>query len=428
MLTTRWILSLIGFALIASACSTTSAAQVDSKDALQEETISQETEPFTPTPPATPAPTEQHAPSTDEINGECEDPFSAGRPKFNPGAWETNFCLHNIDYDEILSGGPPRDGIPPIDNPTFEIVLKADEWIDDREPVLAFFLDNDVRAYPLQVMTWHEVVNDEVNNIPVVVTFCPLCNTGLVFKRPTIDNEILTFGTSGNLRNSDLVMWDRQTESWWQQFTGEAIIGDLTGTKLTFLPSAIIAWGDFKVKYPNGQVLSKNTGFNRDYGRNPYAGYDNINSNPFLYDGITDERLLPMERVIGVLPDTGQGRAYTLEQLSTEKVINDTIDETPIVIFWKPGTASALDSTIIANGNDIGAVGVFEASLDGDILTFIANNDGTFSDEKTGSTWDIFGQAIDGTLAGNSLKQIAHHETFWFAWAAFVAPETLIEP
>jgi len=428
MLTTRSILILVGLTFVASACSTASAGPVDGQTTLQEETNLQDTEPFPETQPAQPSRAVEHETSTEEGDGNCEDPFSGSTPRFNPGAWETNFCLHSIDYNEILSGGPPRDGIPPIDNPTFENVATADEWIDDREPVIAFILDNDERAYPLQVLTWHEIVNDEVNNIPVVITFCPLCNTGLVFERPTIANEILTFGTSGNLRYSDFVMWDRQTETWWQQFIGEAIVGDLTGTKLTFLPSTIIAWGDFKVKYPNGQVLSKDTGYNRDYGRNPYAGYDDINSNPFLFDGITDERFRPMERVVGILLDTGQGQAYTLEHLSIEQVINDTIDETPIVIFWKSGTASALDSSYIADGNDIGTVGVYEALLDNETLTFIANNDGTFSDEKTGSTWDIFGQAIDGPLAGNSLKLIAHHETFWFAWAAFVSPETLIDP
>lgn len=427
MITIRWTLSLIGFALISSACSAISAVELDNQTSPTTVPNTQGNEPIPPPEPVTSTTTTPHE-TINDVNEVCSDPFSTDTPRFNPEVWETNFCKHSINYDEILSGGPPRDGIPPIDNPTFENITTANEWIDDREPVIAFIIDNDARAYPLQILTWHEIVNDEVSNIPVAVTFCPLCNTGLVFKRPTIGNEVLTFGTSGNLRYSDLVMWDRQTESWWQQFSGEAIVGDLTGTTLTFLPSTIIAWGDFKAKYPDGQVLSKNTGFNRDYGRNPYAGYDNINENPFLFDGILDDRLRPMERVVGILLDSGQGQAYALEHLTNMQVINDTVNETPIVIFWKPGTASALDTSSIADGNDIGSVGVYEASLNNEILSFKPNNDGTFSDEKTGSTWDIFGQAIDGPLSGTFLKKVAHHDTFWFAWAAFVSPESLIAP
>ncbi|MBE9523947.1 MAG: DUF3179 domain-containing protein [Chloroflexi bacterium] len=423
----RWTVSLLGIALLASACSAAPLSASDGSEIASQKADLEVSAESLETPPAEIPPLPQHTTTADGTYGECDDPFKGSTPRFNPRSWETNFCLHSIDYDEILSGGPPRDGIPPIDSPIFESVTSADAWLDNREPVIALILDDDVRAYPIQVLTWHEIVNDKVTNLPIVVTFCPLCNTGLVFKRPTIDGETLTFGTSGNLRNSDLVMWDRQTESWWQQFSGEAIVGDLTGTKLTFLPSSIIAWGDFKDKYPGGQVLSTDTGYTRDYGRNPYAGYDNVDSNPFLFDGITDERLRPMERVIGILLDSGQGQAYTLQNLSEKRFIQDSLGETPFVIFWKAGTASALDSSNIASGNDIGAVGVYETKLDNEVLLFTANADGTFSDDNTGSTWDIFGQAIEGPLNGKSLTPITHHDTFWFAWAAFVSPDTLIE-
>jgi len=179
----------------------------------------------------------------EEIHQEavCEDPFGSTTPAFRTAGWDTNFCLHSVPYDEIFSGGPPRDGIPPIDSPRFETVDSADNWLEDLEPLIILEINDEVRAYPLQILIWHEIVNDEFEGKPVVVTFCPLCNTALVFTRPTINGEILTFGTSGNLRISDLVMWDRQTESWWQQFNGEAIVGDLTGIKLEFIPSAIIS-------------------------------------------------------------------------------------------------------------------------------------------------------------------------------------------
>jgi len=239
--------------------------------------------------------------SVNHNDGVCEDPFGGTTPAFRTDGWDTNFCLHNVPYDEIFSGGPPRDGIPPIDSPRFETVDSADTWIEDVEPVIILEVNNEVRAYPLQILIWHEIVNDEIGGQPVVVTFCPLCNTALAFARPTVNGELLTFGTSGNLRISDLVMWDRQTESWWQQFNGKAIVGDLTGTKLEFLPSAIISWADFKSKHPEGQVLSIETGFSRSYGRNPYSGYDNINSYPFAYTGDLNDRLPPMARVLGIL-------------------------------------------------------------------------------------------------------------------------------
>ncbi len=359
---------------------------------------------------------------TDEV---CDDPFDGTIPAFRTDGWETNFCLHNVPYDEIFSGGPPRDGIPPIDTPRFETVNSADTWIEDVEPVIILEVNDDVRAYPLQILIWHEIVNDEVDGLPVVVTFCPLCNTALVFARPTVNGELLTFGTSGNLRISDLVMWDRQTESWWQQFNGESIVGDLTGTRLEFLPSAIISWADFKIKHPDGQVLSIETGFPRSYGRNPYTGYDNINSYPFAYSGDLNDRLPPMARVLGILLEDGEGGAYSLDLLKENQVINDILGETSIAIFWKSGTASAVDSSTISDGRDVGTTGVFLPTVDDQVLTFTAIGDGTFEDQETGSVWDILGEAIAGPLAGTRLVSLPHHDTFWFAWAAFVADGSL---
>ncbi len=357
----------------------------------------------------------------------CEDPFGDTTPAFRTDGWDTNFCLHSVPYDDIFSGGPPRDGIPPLDSPRFETVISADNWLEDLEPVILLDHEGEVRAYPLQILTWHEIVNDEIAGDPIAVTFCPLCNTALVFRRPTIDSEILTFGTSGNLRFSDLVMWDRQTESWWQQFTGEAIVGDLTGTKLESLPAGIISWVDFKSKYPDAQVLSIETGYQRSYGRNPYAGYDNINSHPFAFVGDLDTQLPAMARVVGISLEDGQGGAFSLDLLSENQVINENLGELPVVLFWKSGTASALDSGSIADGRDIGTTSVFSALAKGQELTFTALEDGLFIDQETGSTWDIFGDAIDGPMAGSSLDPLPHHDTFWFAWAAFVPDGELKE-
>ncbi len=351
----------------------------------------------------------------------CQDPFEGSSPQFPTRYWEkTNFCKHSVDYDEIFSGGPPPDGIPAIDEPEFISPEEADQWLEDVEPVISFQVGNDARAYPLQIMTWHEIVNDTVGELPVVVTFCPLCNTALVFERPEVQGQRLTFGTSGMLRKSDLVMYDRQTESWWQQFTGEAIVGDLTGTQLEFLPAVITSWEDFQKTFPDGKVLSRDTGYNRSYGRNPYPGYDDVNNTPFAFaEEPANGEIRPMERVVGVILEEGDAASYLLSRLMEEKVVNDRLGGSPITIFWKAGTASALDSSQIPLGKDVGTSAVFLAEVEDQILTFSANEEGGFVDEETGSTWDIFGQAVDGPLEGSELTQIPHYSTFWFAWSAF---------
>jgi hypothetical protein len=184
-----------------------------------------------------------------------------------------------VDPSEIISGGPPPDGIPPIDKPEFQ---PRDEvtWLNEQEPVIVVQIGEDTRAYPLQIMTWHEIVNDEVGGKPISVTFCPLCNTAYAFARPEVDGDITTFGTSGKQYNSNLVMYNRATESYWPQAWGKAVMGPLTGTELERVPAQIVSWGDFRSAFPGGLVLSRDTGHERDYGSNPYPGYDDIDNPP----------------------------------------------------------------------------------------------------------------------------------------------------
>jgi hypothetical protein len=319
--------------------------------------------------------------------------------------WNTNWAKATIAFDELLLGGPPRDGIPSIDDPDFVSTGEASEWVADNEPVIVLELEGEARAYPLQVLTWHEIVNDKIGDTPVVVTFCPLCNAGLVFDR-RLDGETYEFGTSGLLRNSDLVMYDRTSESLWQQLTGEAIVGDLAGETLTFVPSSIVSYADFKDSHPDGMVLSKDTGYDRAYGENPYAGYDDIDSNPFLFTGDADGRLPAMERVVAVNLD-GVDVAYPFSTISEAGVVNDRIGETDVVVFHAGGTSSALDSSVISEGADVGASGVFEATLDGEKLTF-RSEDGSFVDEQTGSTWNILGEAVAGPRQGDKLVPVVH--------------------
>lgn len=336
--------------------------------------------------------------------------------------WRTDFSRHTVPFEEILSGGVPRDGIPPIDDPKFTTIVGASAWLSDEEPVIAFEVDGDARAYPLQIMTWHEIVNDEVGGIPVVVTFCPLCNAAIVFDR-RIDGKVYDFGVSGNLRNSDLIMWDRQTESWWQQFTGEAIIGELAGKRLSFLPASIVAWSDFKIVNPQAKVLSRDTGHSRPYGQNPYAGYDRADNPPFLFKGKPDGRLLPKERVVAVTVGNTDV-AFPFSLLAKERLVTYALDGRDIVVFFKPGTRSALGSREIASAEDVGAAAVFEAHVGDRTLNFRAQGD-VFVDEQTGSRWNIIGQAIEGPLRGKKLAPVVHANHFWFAWAAFKPGTTI---
>ncbi len=337
---------------------------------------------------------------------------------FGSGGWKTDFSRHSVPLDEIMSGGPPKDGIPPIDHPAFVPVRGADEWIGDREPVIVFEHDGDVRAYPWQILIWHEIVNDEVGGLPVSITYCPLCNTAIAFDR-RLDGRVLDFGTTGKLRHSDLVMYDRQTETWWQQATGEAIVGELTGAVLTFLSAPTVSWSDFKQLHPDAKVLSRATGHDRPYGRNPYEGYDT--GHPFLFRGPRDDRLAMMERVV-IVKVGDAAAAYPLETLSREKAINHQVGATDVVVFHRPGTASAVDAASIERGRDVGAAAAYLRTVDGRTLTFIPAADG-FQDQQTGSRWTFFGEAVAGPLAGARLAPVVHYVPFWFAWAAF-APET----
>ncbi len=342
--------------------------------------------------------------------------------RWNSSGWKTDFSRKTIDLRDVKSGGPPRDGIPPIRDPRFMTMAEGDEFFDDREPVIAVELNGQARAYPLQILTWHEIVNDVVGGEPVIVTFCPLCNTALTFSR-TVGDRTFSFGTSGNLRASNLIMWDRETESWWQQATGNAIAGEMVGSRLTFLPSAIVSWAVFKATFPDADVLSRDTGFRRSYGSNPYSGYDTTEGSPFLFDGELDDRLRPIDRVVTVTVGDGDV-AYPYTELEVQKVIHDTVGGKDIVVFWAAGTVSALDRGTISQSRDIGGTGVFFPVLDGVRLTFSSRDDGIF-DEETGSEWNVLGLAVSGPNEGKRLEPVVHADHLWFSWAAF-KPDTRI--
>ena len=328
----------------------------------------------------------------------------------------TNFDNTLVDLDEIQSGGPPKDGIPPVDDPQFDTVVEANKWLNPREPVVVVSIGGETKAYPIQILTWHEIVNDSVAGIPVSVTFCPLCNATIVFDRRK-DGEVLDFGTTGRLRKSDLIMYDRQTESWWQQFTGQAIVGKKAGTLLDRVPASIVAYEDFRDAYPDSQVLSRRTGHSRAYGNNPYRGYDTIDDQPFLFFDPVDKRLPPMERVLDVsIGDTH--KLYPFSVFKTEAVINDEVDGMPVVVFSRQGTLSALDGSVIADSREVPSATAFDRRLDGKTLSFELR-DGRIVDRQSGTRWNMFGTGMDGPLSGQQLASAPGSVHFAFAWLAF---------
>jgi len=321
---------------------------------------------------------EELAELADEINDEVPNVgLGEGSPPRDAGDWATDFTKASVPLHEFQSGGPPKDGIPAIDEPRY-LQVKDVDFLEDPEPVILVGEDAQVpRAYPLQILTWHEIVNTRLGDVPIAVTFCPLCNTAIVFER-RLDGRILDFGTTGKLRDSDLVMYDRQTESWWQQFGGEAVVGELTGAKLRQVPARIVSWDEFRREHADGLVLSRDTGFSRGYGLNPYSGYDRIDSSPlFATRNSDDDTLPPKERVVYV--ELGvDAYAVPFSSLAKKRTIEiETVDGT-VVVRWRPGVASALDSAAISAGKDVGASSVL---LDGEPIPF--------------------------------------HEPFWFAVAAF---------
>lgn len=271
----------------------------------------------------------------------------------DPAQWRrewpnTDFSITSLEtWDEVISGGPPRDGIPALSDPAF-ISVAEESRLGPAEPVIAVEIEGaDPRAYPIRYLTWHEIVNDSIGGVPVAVTFCPLCNSGLTFDR-RMNGRVLTFGVSGKLRNSDMIMFDRETESWWQQALGEGIVGEMTGTRLKQLPSWMEGWAQFTARNPQGLVMAE-PDWNRDYGRNPYRGYDSA-ARPFLYSGgMPPHGISPLVRVVRV-----GNRAWPLTRLQEEPMIR----EAGLEISWTPGQASALDAGRIAEGRDVGSVRV----------------------------------------------------------------------
>ncbi|MFP3908096.1 MAG: DUF3179 domain-containing protein [Acidimicrobiales bacterium] len=328
------------------------------------------------------------------------------------------FPVSLVPRDAILWGGVAPDAIPAIDDPVFEPASSVD-WLDDREAVLLLQLEGRPRAYPVQVLMWHEIVNDEVGERPVTVTYCPLCNSGLAFDR-RVDGRTLDFGTSGSLYLSALVMYDRQTESLWTHFDGKAVVGTLVGAELEVLPLSTVAWGDVRRAHPEAEVLSRETGYDRPYGRNAYPGYDQADG-PLrgYFPGEVDPRHAGMARVVG-FGDGDESVAVLTDHLAEVGVVNLELGGRPVVAWHVPGAASALHCPWVADGEDVGATGVF--FTDGSMFS----RDGReLVDDATGTRWNVLGEAVRGPRTGERLEPVPHVDTFWFAWSSY-RPETAL--
>jgi len=315
-----------------------------------------------------------------------------------------------VPLDQIVSGGPPPDGIPSIDNPKFISVQEASKFLEDSELVLGLNINGDIRVYPLQILVWHEIVNDEVGSNPIAVSYCPLCFTNQVFNRTIDGQEVVEFGTSGKLYNSNLVMYDRTSKSLWSQAMAEGIVGKYAGTKLERVPFDVAYWKEWKQLYPDSKILSRDTGSNRPYGVDPYGDYY-TNSDVLFPISNRDDRLGLKEIVVG-FENKGQYKAYKLQEIEDNKVINDQVNGKSITLF------SSYPFMIRA----------YDPIAQGQTLEFTYNpKSKNFLDEQTGSEWNFEGKAISGQMKGKQLTRLPFDEGFWFEWVAF-HPKTEIYP
>ncbi|MGD9534822.1 MAG: DUF3179 domain-containing protein [Candidatus Nitrosocosmicus sp.] len=313
-----------------------------------------------------------------------------------------------VPLDQIVSGGPPPDGIPSIDNPKFVTVGQANSFLSDTDLILGFTIKNETRGYPLQILVWHEIVNDVVGETPIAVTYCPICFTNQIFNRTLTNGQTLEFGTSGKLYNSNLVMYDRNTNSLWSQAMAQSIAGELSGVKLERIPFDLAYWKDWKQLYPKSQVLSQETGHARPYGVDPYGNYY---TNPeVLFPVANQDNRLGLKDIIIGIENEGNYKAYTLKEVESSKVISDNINDKSITLWL---VAPFL-------------VKMFDPMINGQILTFSYDSaNQTFLDEQTHSEWNNNGESISGQLKGSNLSRLSFDEGFWFEWVAF-HPDTKV--
>jgi hypothetical protein len=323
---------------------------------------------------------------------------------FQPVNWAVPLSQASPELIERL-----RDAIPPIHIPRYQPAAEA-TWLDVNDMVIGYAAGSQAWAYPIRILNFHEIVNDTLEGEPILISYCPLCYSGIVFNR-RLGDDVLTFGNTSALYESDMVMLDYQTGSYWWQVAGQAIVGSLTGETLTILPSTTISWGEWRQLHPATLVLSRDTGFSRDYDRDPFVGYAEVlNGGRFAFpvsEAGQDQRLPPGTQVLAVTIG-GEARAYPVAELGRAAIM-DTLGGQPIVVFTNPDAATGA---------------VYQPMAGGQSLT-LEFRDGEFLDRQTGSTWDMAGRATGGPLQGVQLSAVPSRTAFWFAIIA-AAPEITV--
>ena len=343
-------------------------------------------------------------PVSESTNQELQVLFESGSREVT----ETDDVMHSIPLDEVMIGNPTENSTPAIVEPEFESVLAADQYLDDNGFGLAVEVKGQYRFYPYQILVWHEIVNDTFNNQDLLVTFSPLTFSGLVFKRE-VNLERVEFGTSGKLWNSNLLMQDNMTSSLWSQVLKEAVVGELTGTKLALYPSLTISWMDFKTSFPYGEVLSSDTGFNRDYTQDPYELENYYESSSIWFPLSNDDDRLHAKTIVFGLEAYASFKAYPKDEIESTGIVNGQVGDQSVLITWDP---------------EFNTVRGFSRQLGQEVLTFTQGED-FLIDDQTSSLWNYDGEAVGGDYWSEQLDVLILENSFWFSWAAS-HPETEI--
>ncbi len=321
--------------------------------------------------------------------------------------------------------GQERDVIMALDTPRFTNV-DAGRYAD-REPVVAVEVEGEARAYPVRVLIWHVAVNDTLGGTPVLVTFDPISGTPRVFRRD-LGGSDLTFGMTGLLRGGNSLLYDRQTESWWQQVTGQAIAGQLSGATLQEVPALLVSWGEFKASFPDGQVLARPDDSDR-YERNPYLGYDVPKAKPIFTAAPADERLPAMRRV-AVIDVDGRDIAVPFpdasERASAARAVE--IAGWPVALLFDWRASSGLDTRNPVDSRSVGTLGAFVGQFEDQQLTFEIENGDRIIDQQTRTRWNSLGMGVEGPETGARLEPLPTFQGFWFAIAAAYPGIELIDP
>jgi hypothetical protein len=332
----------------------------------------------------------------------------AGSPLWKAGNSAEGKARSLADFTQnIQSGGPPKDGIPPIDRPKYISAVEAEKLLKPNDIVVGLVYHGVVRAYPQKILVWHEIVNEEFKGEKIAITYCPLTGSAVAFGGRSRDGTMLTFGTSGKLVNSNLLMYDRQTDSQWPQILGIAIDGTHKGTVLEEIPLAWTHWSRWRQRHPDTVVLSTDTGYFRSYGTDPYGSYDKPGTyydsgSPLFPVMAKDGRFNPKDVVVGVKAN-GQQMAIHKHTLRTKKLINTSLVGLPLVAVYD---------------SELDLVRLFVRQLKQKTTNFRFEN-GRMADELTGSLWTADGRSIDGKMSGSQLEQHASYDVMWFAWYAF---------